>query len=301
MSKYDIIVIGTSVFDIPVNVYNLSEREETTFTKISHNFGGCGLNSAVQAARLGLKTKLITKIGDDVFGNLLKDVLDKEKIKYLAPEEGKTGICICLINNAKRSFLYDPGISKQLTAEDISLEELNKSACVLFNGLFHTPGLKDQKIKNVLSKYNGLKVFDFGWGDDDKWLDSVNQLLPFIDILLINSEEILRLTEKDNINEAILFLKKQGVKNIILKQGDKGATFYGKEQVHQPVFNVDKIVDTTGAGDSFNSSFLSAFLQHKSISECLKFATAAANLTIQKRGTNFPTLVEVKEFLENEN
>ncbi|KAK6134437.1 hypothetical protein DH2020_031816 [Rehmannia glutinosa] len=105
------------------------------------------------------------------------------------------------------------------------------------------------------------------------------ELLKFIDILSPNETELARLTNMptesfEQISQAVGECHKMGVKQVLVKLGDKGSILFteGEEPIRQPIISAPKVIDTTGAGDTFTAAFAVALVEGKSKIECLKFA-----------------------------
>ncbi|KAL0443649.1 UNVERIFIED_CONTAM: Ribokinase [Sesamum latifolium] len=110
------------------------------------------------------------------------------------------------------------------------------------------------------------------------------ELLKFIDILSPNETELSRLTNMptesfEQISEAVGKCHKMGVKQVLVKLGAKGSVLFteGEEPIRQPIISAPKVIDTTGAGDTFTAAFAVALVEGKSKKECLKFAGMQQN------------------------
>ncbi|XP_071907299.1 ribokinase isoform X2 [Coffea arabica] len=90
----------------------------------------------------------------------------------------------------------------------------------------------------------------------------------------------------------------KGVKQVLVKLGAKGSALFteGEEPIRQPIISAPKVIDTTGAGDTFTAAFAVALAEGKSQKECLKFAAAAASLCVQVKGA-IPSMPERKSVL----
>ncbi|KAL9259717.1 Ribokinase-like protein [Drosera capensis] len=101
--------------------------------------------------------------------------------------------------------------------------------------------------------------------------------------------------------ELITYL--QGVKQVLVKLGDKGSALFtkGEETIRQPIISAEKVIDTTGAGDTFTAAFAVALVEGKSKKECLRFAAAAASLCVQVKGAipSMPSRNSVSDVLKS--
>uniref|UniRef100_A0A803LW24 Carbohydrate kinase PfkB domain-containing protein n=1 Tax=Chenopodium quinoa TaxID=63459 RepID=A0A803LW24_CHEQI len=117
------------------------------------------------------------------------------------------------------------------------------------------------------------------------------ELLKFVDILSPNESELSRLTGMptesfEQVSQAVTKCYGMGVKKVLVKLGDKGSALFveGEEPVKQPIILAPKVLDTTGAGDTFTAAFAVALVEGRSKQECLRFAAAAASLCVQVKG-----------------
>lgn len=130
------------------------------------------------------------------------------------------------------------------------------------------------------------------------------QLLNFVDILSPNETELARITGMptesfEEIAQAALKCHELGVKQVLVKLGEKGSVLFveGEKPIQQPAILAKKVVDTTGAGDTFTAAFAVALVEGKSKKECLRFAAAAACLCVQVKGAS-PSMPDRKSVLD---
>ncbi|KAK9153228.1 hypothetical protein Sjap_000708 [Stephania japonica] len=129
-------------------------------------------------------------------------------------------------------------------------------------------------------------------------------LLTNVDIFSPNETELERLTGMptesfEQISQSVAKIHEMGVKEVLVKLGSKGSALFveGEEPVRQPIIAAKKVVDTTGAGDTFTAAFAVALVEGKSKQECLEFAAAAASLCVQVKGA-IPSMPERKAVLD---
>ncbi|CAK9151760.1 unnamed protein product [Ilex paraguariensis] len=130
------------------------------------------------------------------------------------------------------------------------------------------------------------------------------ELVKFIDILSPNETELARLTGMstesfEHISQAVVKCHEMGVKQVLVKLGDKGSALFikGEEPIKQPIISATKVLDTTGAGDTFTAAFAVALVEGKTKKECLRFAAAAASLCVQVKGA-IPSMPDRKSVLD---
>ncbi len=120
-------------------------------------------------------------------------------------------------------------------------------------------------------------------------------------IFMANEIETKYLIDRDSENDILDRLTYLFPNSHIVMTVSKNSVYYAHKDIreHHGIFDI-KVVDTTAAGDTFTGYFMSAFIEGKTPSECLRFASAASTLTVSKAGasTSIPKRKEVEEFLE---
>jgi len=253
--------------------------------------GGKGSNQAVAAAKAGAKTFFISKIGDDQFGTMAKKIYEDVGVDYskvIISKEYSTGAAGILVNNKGQNAInVVPGAAGALTTEDIDAASSVIKESSIFLTQLEAPkdvvyyALKIAKENNVTTVLNPAPASEI---DKD--------IFPLIDYFTPNEIEAsfyvnYKVENEEDANKASLQLLKQGIKNVIITLGDKGAFFANdRENFHIKAMNLgEKVVDTTGAGDAFNAGFAVALTEDKNINDSIKFANITAGLSTTKIGT----------------
>ena len=127
----------------------------------------------------------------------------------------------------------------------------------------------------------------------------IKDLLEMTDILLPNRRGALELTKETDVKAAAKKLLGFGPEIVLITMGEDGSMLVTSEGEHRiPIYKVENVVDTTGAGDCFNSTFVSCLYKGMTPEEAADFASASAALSVTKIGAqSMPTLKEVEEFL----
>jgi sugar/nucleoside kinase (ribokinase family) len=266
--------------------------------------GGCAANYAKASAILGSKTRLIARIGDDLFGNLVRKSLGAvEDLDLCLISGGRTAVTLAITFKDKtRSFLTFPGANGELSVEDIDLDLIEGK--YLHIASFFLQGLRadTKKILDYAHKKGMTASFDtgldpMGWSKADVSL--VRKTLKDVDIFFPNHAEAQAITKAKNQKDIIDELLSLGPAIVALKLGSKGAWIASeKEKIFIPSFRV-KAVDTTGAGDVFAAGFIHAHSCGWDLKKCGTFASATAALKTQGYGAErYPTYREVSAFLK---
>lgn len=304
---YDVLVVGELNVDLILNgIDKFPEMgKEVLASQMTLTMGSSSAIFASNISSLGARVAFIGKIGKDKFGEVVLENLQKRKVDtslIKVDEKLGTGATVILNFDEDRANTTYPGAMNYLTIEDISDEDLAKANHLHFSSYFLQPGMWGSLGKLFRrSKDLGLTTsFDMQWDPVETWKLDVKDVLPYVDVFLPNEQELMFLTRKNNIEDAIVELK--DFSNIIVvKRGNKGSVVHYKNSLSNldPFLN-RQVVDAIGAGDSFNAGFILKFIQRCSISECQKFGnltgavstTSAGGTTAFDDYDNFKTIAK---------
>ncbi len=295
MSDKKISVIGAGVADVLVGAVDekIFSRSSTPIDFIKFSFGGDALNEAIVLSRLGKKVQWISKIGDDDAG---KKILDYAAENNLSVESVKvesslaTGVSIALVDaRGERRFLTNKNSSlRKLSAEDIlpHLDDLGEIVCLA--SMFVSPLLDiaaTEKIFRLIKSQGKILAFDTTRPKNGETLDDLSAILSCADYFFPNEAELATLTGSDDVQKNISALLDFGLKCAVVKRGGDGCLIATKKnRLEIPACHVEKVVDTTGAGDCFAAGFLFALSENWSLAECGKFACAVAACSVEEVG-----------------
>lgn len=272
---------------------------------ISENIfsGGVTANYLVAVSRLGVRCGFIGALGNDEYGDFLLEEFYKENIDttltFKKPQY-KTPINCIIIARGEKKIIQSPHMKiTKMELSDIKEEYLSK-AQVLHTTAIH-PTLAKETIK-IAKKYDLKISIDLESQVAERGWQELKDLILAADVLLPNKEGIKTITRAKTPKKAAEILIKKGVPLILTTLGKEGALITTKDfQKQVPAYNIPSIVDTTGAGDTFNGAFSVAYWIKKwDLEKSCKFANAAAALKIQKLGarTGMPTEKQVLQLLD---
>lgn len=299
----EIIGFGALNVDKLYSVDRIVSHDEESFIKSETDTpGGSAANTIVGLSRLGCSTSIIGKIAEDDDGDLIEYNLAINGVytnNLIYSEKGSTGKCIGFVDNGGERCLYiSPGVN-----DDIKIGEINPLNIMGCKIMHYTSFVGDSfntqiALLEKLSKET-LLSFDPGMLYVQKGFDELKPILERTDILLINESELRLLCNNSNndLKELTVGLLDFGIDTIVVKQGSKGAfAINNSEECFVEAFKCD-VVDTTGAGDSFNSGFLYSFLKGYGLEKSCKIGNWVASRAIQGFGMEkFPTAKELEEF-----
>jgi sugar/nucleoside kinase (ribokinase family) len=257
---------------------------------------------ACGAARLGLKVAFIGVCGDDPFGDFMRDEIDSRGIdisNIIVIPGGQTGLSVLLNRGADRAILTHPGLISALRAEDISDELLVRSRHLHVAGYFLQTALQPG-LPGLFAHAQSLGLttsLDTNWDPQESWI-GIDELLESVDVFMSNEKEALAISKVEKIEPAIQHLR-GFCKEVAIKQGKDGAlACHGTEIVKLPSIPVD-VVDTVGAGDSFDAGFLYGFLNNWSLEKTLQLAVVCGSLSTRCAGgtAGQPNLEEAMRYV----
>ncbi len=266
----------------------------------SLTIGSSSVIFACGAARLGLKVAFIGVCGQDVFGRFMLEQMQQAGIDVNAVilrEVGKTGLSVILNRQADRAILTHAGLIASLRADDVTDELLSKVRHLHVASYFLQTSLQPGLPKLFTrARSSGLTTsLDTNYDPAGKWR-SVDELLAQTDVLLLNEREANSLAGVSELQDAAKMLGPK-VETLAIKLGAEGALGVREgRSVHVPSLPV-KVIDTVGAGDSFDAGFIYAYLSRWDLQRSLQLGCACGALSTQKAGGTDaqPTLAEAMQ------
>lgn len=316
--KYDVVALGELLIDFTDN--GVSKQGNTIFEA---NPGGAPCNVLAMLQKLGNKTAFIGKVGKDIFGVKLKEVLKEAGIDTCGlVMDKKVRTTLAFVQTLKGgdrdfSFYRNPGADMMLEEEDVNSSLLKNCKIFHFGTLSMThKGVRKATKKAIKKAKNSGALISFDpnlrpplWESLEDAKKQVEYGLSQCDILKISDNEIQWFTGEKDFDKGIKKLQdKYPIKLIVLSMGKDGSRAYYKNlRVEKPAFVQKNTIETTGAGDTFGGCCLHFILKYgldsmdqEKLEKMLTFANAAASLITTKKGALrvMPTKDEVKEFIK---
>ena len=298
----------TSIGDINLDLVssNLDKMPDKDSQVLIEDFmysaGGCATNFAKATSTMGLKTRLIGKIGADMHGVHLREELNRLDLRLSSGS--KTGLTVALsFTDGSRSFITYPGSNSELSIEDIDFNLIEGG--FLHVASFFLQGLRENtsKLLKHAHKNDMICSFDTGWdpsGWGDKDVELVIDTLKDVDIFFPNRAEAEKITGEHDVERLCDTLLGYGPGIISLKTGSRGCVIATKNHRLELKPYVVDVVDSTGAGDVFAAGFIYAQSRGLGLYESGDWASAAAAISTRAYGSlGYPTPREVSDFLAN--
>jgi ribokinase len=298
----NISVLGIFVADISFSGNKIPSIGETILgTNYNIGPGGKGCNQAIAIARLGGTVNFISKLGKDTYGDLATNTLrnnniDTSTITY--SNDFQTGVAGIMVdkNTGMNAINVITGAPSTLTINEVEkhIEVINNSK--IFLTQLEIPKevtlhcLKKAKENKVITILNPAPASEIS-----------NEFFKYVDYFTPNETEAefytgIKISNEIEAKKASIKLLNLGLKKVVITLGKKGL-FYtdGKEDIYIKALSLNKVLDTTGAGDAFNGGLAFALSENKSIKEALNLANQVAGLSTLKLGAGnaMPTLKEL--------
>ena len=303
MNRIDIVGLGEVVVDWVVEVPHYPKPDEKIDAITENLFsGGVTANFLVAAARLGGNCGFIGAVGDDDYGRFLLNDFRNENVDTsmtIVKNDNSTPVNFIMVVKGEKSIIQSPKMqSTRLVRKELD-ETYISNAKVLHTTLIHQD-VSEEAIK-IAKNYDIRISIDLESQIALKGWNNLSKLLLQADVLLPNKEGAKTITGCNTPEAAAMFLINKGIPIVIITMGERGCLITTKEfQKLIPAYNIKPIVDTTGAGDTFNGAFSMAYWIKKwSLEKSCKYANAAAGLKLMKLGarTGMPYEDEVLKFL----
>lgn len=299
--------IGEILIDFIPHQKGVALKDVVSFTRVP---GGAPANVAAAVAKFGGTASLITKLGEDAFGDFLLEQLSKYGVKtdkVLRTKEANTGLAfVSLLENGERDFSFyrNPSADLLLTDSEINADWFNQGDILHFCSvdLVESP-MKRAHVKAILAakERGGIISFDPNvrlplWSDPQECRKTILEFVPMAHIVKISDDELEFITGIADEQKALASLFTGDVKVVVLTKGAGGADLHVQNQKYSSAGYSVEVEDTTGAGDGFVGGFLYQLMnldagqdnlealvkEHQR--EILAFANASGALTTTGKG-----------------
>lgn len=320
----DLICMGRVAVDLYAEQIGCSLSDAISFKKY---LGGCAGNIAVGTARLGLKTTMFSCLGKDEMGDFLLNTLQEEGINtdlVYKTDKHLTGLVLLGIKPPKDfplMFYRKDCADMQLTSEQLSETVLKETKSLLVTGTgLSTWAMRCTTLKVVhkANKFDTKVILDLDyrpvlWGitavgdgecrylKNQEVTQAYQKLLPFCDLIVGTEEEFCIAGGCDQLEEALLIIRRFSNAPLVIKLGEKGCQVSfanASERLTSKPFKVE-ILNVLGAGDAFMSGLLFGLLQGKGWEEACQYANAAGAMVVTRHGCApaMPDLDELNYFI----
>ena len=308
---YDVLAMGRSSIDLYAHEIGRPMPEVKSFDAY---VGGCPTNVSVGTRRLGLRSALLTAVGDDQVGDFVKAFFDRERVetRFIPRKPGRrTSAVVMAIQPPDRfplTFYRDNCADRALTVDDVARAPVGDSRVVFVTGtgLSHEPGRAATLAAAATARRAAVPVvvdIDYRpdqWDGAAAFAAEVRRLLELATLAVGTEEELAAASGTTTVDAGADGGARCGIDALVLKRGARGATIFRRGAVPVDVapFRVD-VLNVLGAGDAFASGFLYGFLHDWPLERAARLGNACGAIVVTRHGcANFmPTLDEVAAFL----
>ncbi len=329
-TAFDVITIGRASVDLYGQQIGSRLEDISSFAK---SVGGCPTNISVGCARLGLKSALITRVGNEQMGRFIREQLAREGVetKGIATDGGRLTALVLLAVEAEgvspMIFVRTDCADMALSEADIDESFIASAGAIVVTGThFSKPNTDAAQRKAIrIAKANGRKVvFDIDyrpnlWGlaghaagferyvKSDRVSTQLKTVLPDCDLIIGTEEEIMIASGADSVLAAIKTIRALSAATIVLKRGAMGCIVYDgpiaddlEAGIVGQGFPIE-IYNVLGAGDAFMSGFLRGWLKGEPLETCATWANACGAFAVSRLlcAPEYPTWPELQYFLTN--
>lgn len=289
MKKFDAVVIGDANIDLVVVGCNQIPQpgQEIFVNNMMMHVGGGAALFTIALAKLGLHVAFDGVLGDDGYGHYIRERfagygIDTSMVR--TSETSRTGITIAINPEQDRSFITYVGSNAELHVETLDFTQIALGRHVHVTGYRGRRNHKEFVAMAKRLKDAGVTLScDVGWDDTGEWYSGVFELMPYMDVFLMNETEALHYTGFEHIDDGISYMS-DFCRHVVVKLGPRGAAAMkdGKKTT-SPGFSVEAI-DTTGAGDSFNAGYMYGYLTGLDVETCLLYGNVCGALSVGAYG-----------------
>ncbi len=286
---FDIVALGELNVDLILNqIDGFPEIGKEKFARqMTLTLGSSTAIFAANAAALGASVAFAGMVGNDQFGELVEQSLRKKRVdtRYLIrTNRYATGATICMSYDEDRANLTYQGAMDAMGLKDINPALFRNTRHIHISSIFMQSALKKDLLPILqLARENHITTsLDTQWDPTEQWDLDYQTILPLISVFMPNEKELCALTHSETVEEAVEKIVPY-INTAVIKQGSKGSLLLSRDGLRHEMKAMlnTQVVDTIGAGDSFNAGFISQFVQGRSLEDCQRYGnmTGAVSTT----------------------
>ena len=329
-AELDVITVGRCSVDLYGQQIGSRLEDVSSFAK---SVGGCPSNIAIGTARLGLKSAVITRVGDEQMGRYVREQMAREGVAtqgITTDPQRLTSLVLLSVENDKTFpliFYRDNCADSALCEDDIDEKFVASSAALLVTGTHFARPLNDaaQRKAMKIAKAHGRRIcldIDYRpnlWGlaghgageeryiKSDKVSEHTKTVLPDCDLIVGTEEEVHIAAGSEDTLTALKTIRSLSSATIVLKRGPMGCVVYPREIPNRLEDGIVgkgfpiEVYNVLGAGDAFFSGFLRGWLRDEPLETCATYANACGAFAVSRLlcSPEIPTWDELQYFLKH--
>lgn len=262
--------------------------ELVTADRLLLTLGGCAANTAVDLAKMGVRSAVAGRVGADLFGRIVADMLRESGVNTAGlvadPHMDTSQTLIVNVAGQDRRYIHSFGANAGFQASDI----VPTGQILYVGGFLLMRRLTGRDLAAVFAEAHsrGMQTFlDVVTPPGLNYLAELRHVLPHTDVFKPNSDEARLITgEREPIVQARIF-RDLGAKTVIVSQGGEGAWLMNDEGTFRVGVYPTEYVDGSGGGDAFDAGFIFGMLHQMSTADCLRYASALGASCVRAIGT----------------
>jgi sugar/nucleoside kinase (ribokinase family) len=255
--------------------------------------GGHASNVSTDLARLGRNVEVVGMVGDDVFGEFVRETLERAGVSCTNLRRSSThptsGTLVINCQGEDRRFIHNTGASADFTGKELTPELIRQGRVLYLGGYCLCKELSPENVANAFQAARNAgvtTVLDVVIADPETAWEQLRPVLPCTDFFLPNTDEAKAITGLDDpIMQAERF-REAGAKCVVITCGENGAVLLSeRDRLRSDVYPVD-YVDGTGSGDAFAAGFIHALLAELDLEGCLRYGSALGASCVRAAGAS---------------
>lgn len=326
----DVITMGRASVDLYGQQIGTRLEDVATFAK---SVGGCPANIAIGAARMGLRSALLTRVGDEQFGRFIREQMRREGVAetgIVTDPARLTALAILSVESDQSFpllFYRENCADMALCEDDVDGAFIASARALVVTGThFSKPGTEaaQRKAMRLMREAGGKVVLDIDyrpnlWGlaghdaGDNRYIASdavsasMRTVLPECDLIVGTEEEVMIASGDPDIAKALRTIRELSSATIVLKRGPMGCIVYDgpipddlEDGIVGHGFPIE-VYNVLGAGDAFMSGFLRGWLGGEDLATAATWANACGAFAVSRLlcSPEIPTFEELQYFLAN--
>ncbi len=280
------------------------------FERLTLTTGGNAVNCSIALGKMGIPCDAIVKVGNDALGEFVISELRKYGVGIEGvahdPSIHTPYTFACIFTGGQRSFFHTQGANGTLRYADVNMDIVRKARFCFVTGTMVMRAFDGADTARVLREARAAGVrtlLDTVYLDNappELWHANLDPCLPELDYFIPSQPEARKLTGLSEPSDMARWMQDRGCRNVVIKMDERGAFCRDAAGVETmvPAYRVEKVVDTTGAGDSWSAGFLEGLREGLDIPEAARLGNAVAAHCIQAPGasTGIVPLDRIKAF-----
>ncbi len=265
---------------------------EATALRAMMEPGGAGGTIATMLARLGSDVRIATRVGTGPFSELalrnIREVGVDTTMIQIDDRLQTSSVTLLITPDTQRTMISAVGASRYLDSAALSPADMADCDALVMSAYSLVGGPQREYSVRALeyAREGGLTTFiDMGSGAVNALRDRMISLVREVDYLLMNEKELYTLTGETSISDAVSGLARHGIERLVVKVGEMGSIVITPEltELVDP-FEIDGVVDSTGAGDYFTAAFAHAIMEGHELLHAARIGNVAGALNTTRVG-----------------